>query len=213
MTFLTIAPIVEGHGEVAAIRTLIERTLAALAEDCTAQVLQPIRVSKSKVVRDRDELLRAVDLAALKLAATGREAGMVLLVLDADEDPACVVAPGMLSTLRAERAHLDVACVIAVVEYETWLVAGGETLGEYLVAGFAEALPSDPEEARAGKGWIERFFGGPKYSETVDQVRLTASFDVVRARSRSGSFDKFCRELEKRCAEHARRERAEEDRA
>jgi Domain of unknown function (DUF4276) len=197
---LAIAPIVEGHGEVGAIRTLLQRTLGLVA-GCAAAVLQPIRIAKSKVVRDREELLRAVDLASLKLASTSADRKVVLLLLDADDDAACVLGPDLLATLRAERAHLDVACVLAVVEYETWLVAGAETLGGYLTAGFAEAIPEDPEAVRAGKGWIQHFFAGTKYSETVDQVRLTSSFDVTKARNRSRSFDKFCRELEKRCRE------------
>lgn len=199
MTYLAIAPIVEGHGETSAIRTLVERTLAAFAGDCSAHVLQPIRVAKSKVVRDRDELLRAVDLASLKLASTVADRRTVLLLLDADDDAGCVLGPEMLAIIQSERAHLDAACVIAVVEYETWLVAGGDTLGDYLTGNFAAAIPQNPEASGAGKGWIQRFFSGAKYSETVDQVRLTAKFDIAKARSRAKSFDKFCRELEKRC--------------
>jgi hypothetical protein len=199
MTVLAIAPIVEGHGEVESVRKLIERTLGTIAQQCVPLVLQPIRVAKSKVVQDVRELMRAVDLAALKLSSVSADRRTVLLLLDADEDAACVLGPRLLAAMQSERAHLDVACVIAVVEYETWLIAGAATLGSYLVTGFETAIPLDPEAQRAGKGWVERFIAGPKYSETVDQVRLTATFSIPMARDRSRSFDKFCRELEKRC--------------
>jgi hypothetical protein len=36
------------------------------------------------------------------------------------------------------------------------------------------------------------------YAETVDQPRLTAAMDLQMCRERSKSFDKLCRELEKR---------------
>lgn len=199
MTLITIAPIVEGHGEVAAIRTLLERTLASLSDACMVRVLQPIRVSKSKIVRDQDELLRAIDLASLKLLHADADVSTVLLLLDADRDLACVLAPQLLQIASSQRSHIDIACVLPVVEYETWLVAGAETLGDYLVDAFRDAIPADPEASGVGKGWIQHYFNGDKYSETVDQVRLTASFDVLKARSRSKSFDKLCRELEVRC--------------
>jgi hypothetical protein len=56
--------------------------------------------------------------------------------------------------------------------------------------------PADPEQQRCGKGWIEHRFKGPKYSETVDQPRLTAAMDLHLCRQHSPSFDKLCRELE-----------------
>lgn len=199
MIVFAIAPIVEGHGEVAAVRKLIERTLEPVADECVPQVLSPIRVSKSKVVQDVSELMRAVDLAALKLSSVTADRRTVLLLLDADDDAACVLGPQLLAAIQSERAHLDVACVIAVIEFETWLVAGAGTLGPCMVDGFAEAIPVDPEGQGTGTGWIERFIAERKYSETVDQVRLTARFDIATARIRSRSFDKFCRELEKRC--------------
>jgi hypothetical protein len=68
MKIVTVAPIVEGHGEVESIRGLIERITWNFGRECVARVLRPIRVPKAKAVADRDELLRAVDLAALNLA-------------------------------------------------------------------------------------------------------------------------------------------------
>lgn len=89
-------------------------------------------------------------------------------------------------------------CVIAVAEYETWFVASASSLARYLTPGFEASIPSDPEATGVGKGWIERFFIESKYSESVDQARLTAALDLNAARKRSPSFDKLCRELERR---------------
>jgi len=198
MTTIGIAPIVEGHGEVQAVRILLARIFEAFGIDCGHRVLTPIRVSRSRVVRNDLELIRAIDLAALKLRAGTEDRKLVLLLLDADEDPACELAPRLLDVVRRDRAHLDVACVLPVIEYETWLIAGAATLGRFLTAGFREQIPEDVEAGRVGKGWIQHFFAGPKYSPAVDQARLTASFDVRDARLRSRSFDKLCREIEGR---------------
>ena len=195
MTTVTVAPIVEGHGEVSAVRTLLTRVAQEFAPACFVKVLQPIRVSKSKIISDSNELLRAIDLAALKLSESNKNKGCVLLLLDADNDADCKLAPAMVQAALSNRGHIAFSCVIAVIEFETWLVAGAEDLSELLVAGYELSIPVDPEGQGIGKGWIEEFFDGTKYSESVDQVRLTARFDVRRARSRCPSFDKLCREL------------------
>lgn len=161
MTSVAVAPIVEGHGEVSAVRTLLTRVAQEFAPGCFVDALQPIRVSKSKIVSGPKELVRAIDLAALKLLASDSDKGCVLLLLDADKDAACKLGPQILKTAVANRGHIAFSCVIAVVE---------------------------------------EFFDATKYSESVDQVRLTARFDVRRATSRCSSFDKLCRELLTWCA-------------
>jgi hypothetical protein len=200
MINVAVAPIVEGHGEVESVRILLTRVSQALGLPCVLQVLTPIRMSKSKMVRDEKELLRAVKLAALKLEPVNADRKFVLLLLDADEDPACQLAPRLLSVVARGRGDLDVSCVLPVTEYESWLVGGADTLSAFLKNGFAAHIPPDPEAVKAGKGWIQHFFAGPKYSETADQARLTSAFDITKARQRSRSFGKLCRELEKRCS-------------
>jgi hypothetical protein len=163
-------------------------------------VLTPIRVSRSKIARDERDLIRAIDLASLKLADVAGERKFVLLLLDADEDAACKLAPRLLTVARQNRANVDLACVLPVIEYETWLAAGARSLEQFLVGDFGAHIPEDADAERVGKGWIQHFFAGPKYSPAVDQARLTAAFDLREARGRSRSFDKLCREMEARCA-------------
>jgi Domain of unknown function (DUF4276) len=200
MTALGIAPIVEGHGEVRAIRILLHRMVETFRPDCRLAVLTPIRVSRSRIVHDDRELHRVLDLAALKLRTIEAERKFVLVLLDADQDPACQLGPKLHERARRYRGDVDIACVLPVIEFETWFVAGVATLERFLTAEHHDRIPHDPDVQKAGKGWIQHFFAGPKYSPAV-QARLTAAFDVREARQRSRSFAKLCRELERRCAQ------------
>lgn len=139
-----------------------------------------------------------LDFAALKLrGGSSIVPGMVLFLLDADDAPACRLGPSFLATAQALRSDLDISIVLAAPEYETWFVAAAESLGRFLRLG-DDATPADPEKSRLRKGWIEQRFRGIKYSETVDQPALTKAMDLSLCRGRSSSFDKLCRELEKR---------------
>ena len=91
--------------------------------------------------------------------------------------------------------------LVRSVEYETWFVAAADSLRERLSLAADEQVPENPEESRTGKGWIQRHFRrkDQSYSPTVDQPSLTTKMDLTLCRRRSPSFDKLCRELEKRC--------------
>jgi len=198
MSRLRIAPIVEGHGEDNAIRILLQRIWIELLGADWVEVIRPIRSKRTKIVQTR-ELARAVDLAMLKLrSAESRDPAMVLILLDADESIPCRLGPELLEMAKAHRGDADLSCVIANVEYETWFVAAAESLPEYLDLSRDERVPGHPEEQRAGKAWVQQRFIGVKYSETVDQPAMTSRMDLRLARERSPSFDKLCRELERR---------------
>ena len=58
--------------------------------------------------------------------------------------------------------------------------------------------PPDPETITDAKGWLRGHMPkNRKYSEPRDQPALTAVFDLDQARSRSDSFDKCYREIER----------------
>ncbi len=199
MKRLSVAPIVEGHGEVGAVRILLERLWRELLDGEFVEVLQPIRRPRTLLVK-HDELSRAVRLAAAKLAEvrTLETHRMVLLLLDADQDRPCVLAPQLQQSLRETQAHVDIACVLANVEYETWFVAAAESLPKYLIIRPGERIPESPEQSRCGKRWVAERCREIRYSETRHQPRMTATMDLALARRRSPSFDKLCRELESR---------------
>jgi len=193
---LTVLPIVEGHGEYESIRILLTRIWTELLAGEYLEVLRPIRQSRSKLIREA-ELGRAVSFAMLKLGEL-EGPGMVLVLLDADKDPLCELGPQLLGFAQKVRPDADVAVVLAKVKYETWLVAGVESLGRYLKLESGDQVPEDPEGEKSGIGWIERRFRRPKYSKTVDQPGMTAALDLELCRRRSPSFDKLCRELDLR---------------
>jgi hypothetical protein len=163
------------------------------------EVVRPIRVSRNKVVEEV-ELNRSLELATLKLKEAGEDwRSLILILIDADQDLPCVFGPRLLDLARKARPDIEIACVVANVEYETWFVASAESLQEYLDLSGGEP-PEFPEAARSGKGWIEDRFRGTKYSETLDQPAMTARMDLSLCRSRCPSFDKLCREIAQRLA-------------
>jgi hypothetical protein len=193
---LRLAAIVEGHGEYESIRLLLTRVWQELLGGEYIDIVQPIRQKRHQLAK-QEGLCKAVELAALKLAnTTGMSLPVAVLILvDADEDMPCQLAPEMLRWAKDARADVDIICVVANTAYETWFVAAAESLREFLELPNNMAIPDDPEEKRLGKGWIERYFKGEKYSETQDQPSMTAKMDLAVCRGRSPSFDKLCREL------------------
>jgi len=197
MSRLTVAPIVEGHGEQkSAVRTIVSRIWTEVLGAEYVNVLPPIRHPRTRLIRAED-LLKAVDLASLNLQKQQSEDRSLILVLfDADEDLPCELAPPLLDVVRRGRPHLDVAIVLAKSEFETWFAAAAESLTKFFdLAVVAPAL--DPEAARQRKATVQRWMHGA-YAPTVDQPRLAQAMDLALCRSRSKSFDKLCRELEKR---------------
>lgn len=200
MSRLCVAPIVEGHGEVAAVPVLLRRIATEMLTEVHLDVLRPFRVPRSKLIKRREtqpqviaaEVQRAVQFASLKLGAAseGRSMSLVLFLLDSNGDCPARLGPEICSS--AEQS--GVACVLATVEYETWFAAAAESLAEML--DLADGLPNKPEEQRCGKTWIMDRFRGARYSETLDQARMTARMDLGLCRQRSPSFDKLCRVIE-----------------
>jgi hypothetical protein len=200
---LRVLPIVEGHGEDNSVRILLQRIWGELFDGEYIEILKPIRGKRHKLVK-ATELGKALNLAALKLRDPSRQApSMILVLLDADSDLPCILGPSLLALARGIRSDMDISCVIANIEYETWFVAAAGSLGEFLDLTDGSEIPSDPERRRHGKGWIQRNFRGPKYSETIDQPAMTQAMDLTLCRQRSPSFDKLCRELEVRFERNA----------
>lgn len=202
---LDIVPIVEGHGEYAAIRVLLERIAGQAGLGGQIAVQRPIRVPKGKLVK-KGEVQRAVELASINLDVAGRrQPGLVLLLVDADRACPASLGPKVLRWMRNARADRDHACVVAMKEYESWFVASAESMADVLRVVPGEEIPEEPEKRGLGKAWIARRMRGQSYSETVDQPRLSARVDVSLARRRSPSFDKLCREVLSRLGTAERR--------
>jgi Domain of unknown function (DUF4276) len=192
---LRVAAIVEGHGEYESIRLLLTRIWHDMLGGEWIDVLQPIRQKRHKLAK-QSELEKAVQLAALKLANVpgATMPSVILILVDADEDLPCHLAPELLNWAKAARSDVDIMCVVANIHYETWFVAAAESLRDFLNLPADMEAPDAPEQQRLGKGWIKKHFKGT-YSETQDQASMTARMDMAMCRARSPSFDKLCREL------------------
>lgn len=193
MTRLAVYPIVEGQGEVESIRILLTRIWTELLQQEYVSVLRPLRVPRSRIVRDL-EIRRAVEVGRRKLQSEDADRCLVLVLFDADNDLPCKIAPDLRSTIAD--AGVDVSVVVANLEYETWFVGAAESLSDFVVV--PTRMPDAPEMERCRKGWIVQRTKSGQYSETIDQPRFTARMDLAMCRRRCPSFDKLCRELEAR---------------
>jgi len=205
MSSLSVAPIVEGYGEVVAIRKMLERIWRELLGYDYIEILKPIRQPRHKLLRriqgalapDAEGLEKAVRFARHKLnQSTQPDARkLILVLLDSDQDCPAEASPKIKETIATSTGIESTAVILAKIEFESWFVASCESLSQYLDCSNAGGA-DDPEGNGMGKGWIQSRFKGGKYSETVDQVRLTAAMDLAVCRERCPSFDKLCRELE-----------------
>jgi len=201
MQQLKVMPIVEGDGEVPAVPILLRRICHELLTDVVPHVLTPIRQRRDRLIANKDQCLaNAVNLAVSKLRQfhVPDSRDLILVLFDADKQCAAELGPSTLSLASGSRSDADIAVVLAVTEYETWFVAAAPSLEDSLDIDDPDEFPTEPEQQRCGKGWIKKHFNGPKYSETVDQAKLTAKMDLAMCRERSPSFDKLCREIETR---------------
>lgn len=196
--FLNIAPIVEGDGEVVAVPILLRRLIPHLCADAFAEILRPIRQPRDRLVHNKDECLKnSILLAAAKLKQLEFEGAvsLILVLCDADDDCVKTLAEQMDSVASATESQHSISTILAVQEYETWFVGAAASLGRFLH--LTGEPPENPEQSGSKKRWIEDRFKGTKYSETVDQARMTAAMDLTLCRQRCPSFNKLCRDIER----------------
>lgn len=193
MTPPTIATVVEGQGEVAAVPALLRRIVAEVSPDTWINVSRPYRVG-------RDSLIKAggIEAAVAAVAGQGGARTGVLVLFDADDDLPCVLGPQLLARASAARADLPASVVLAKREFEAWFLAAAPSLRG--MRGLAHDLerPADPEQPRDCKGWLtERRTDKRAYKPVADQAALAEVFDLAMARANSPSFDKLWRDVER----------------
>ncbi len=188
---LTIACIVEGHGEVEAVPILVRRLAEAWNPALQLRLPQPQRVPRTKIIKS-NELERAVQLAALKAGS----AGGVLVLLDADNDCPARLGPELLERAQRARSDTPISIVLAKIEFEAWFLAAAASLRG--LRGLRDDLeaPPDPEAVKGAKEWLSTRMNGSRiYSETLDQPALSRLFALDAARHGAPSFDKYEREV------------------
>lgn len=187
---VTIACVVEGHGETSATPTLVRRIAGELS---IWQVNLPtLRVTKTKLLRAR-VLEDQVQAAAAYVSGPGG----ILVLFDADDDCPAELGPTLQNRAQAARPDKRVAVVVANREFEAWFLAAAPSIAGQRRLSETLAIPPDPEGVRGAKEWLSHHMTGASYKETLDQAALAAMFDIKISRQNSPSFDKFCREVER----------------
>lgn len=186
----TVASIVEGDGEVAALPVLLRRLGPWLTPDCYVDVPTPIRVRRDRFLNRAEELNKYLRLAASKAG----EDGWILILLDADDDCPAQLGPDIARRAQQAAGHSRISVVLAKREYEAWFLASASSLDGKRGFVFEAPLSLDPETPRNAKGWLGERMAGGKYREVTDQPAFTAAMDLAAARERSRSFLKLCRD-------------------
>lgn len=173
MTY-TIAAIVEGHGEVAAVPLLLRRLNPAV------NVARPIRIPKSKLVV-ASELQRVVQIARSNIR--NRSRGMILLILDADDDCAKEWGPKLRGWMRESVPDVDCFVVLIVREFESWILGGR-----------ADFDVSQPDTVGRVEERLAEANGG-RYQKTIDQPRFTSQIDIDLLARKSKSFGRLVKRM------------------
>jgi len=195
---ISIASIVEGDGEVAALPILLRRLAAELEPTAVVNLLQPIRVRRDRFLNKDEEFRRQLLLAAAKSG----EQGWILIVLDADDD--CPKTLGIDIHQRAQQhvPHRKVSVVLANREFEAWFIAAAASLNGARGFSMAPNEQIQAETPRNAKGWMRERMKGGTYSEILDQLAFAAKFDIQQALENSRSFRKLCKEWLTHVAPH-----------
>lgn len=191
MAPVTIASVVEGHGEVTGLPKVLYRIARQLSIP-GLQVPRPYRFSRGSLIK-AGGIERAVAAEANRVSGSGG----VLVVLDADDDCPAQLGPSLLARAQAARPDKLVSVVLPNIEFEAWFIAAAGSLGGKCGLPDGLEVPDNPEGIRDAKGWLTaRRTDGLQYSPTVDQATLASAFDLEQARKIAPSFDKFCRDVE-----------------
>jgi hypothetical protein len=201
----------EGHGELSALPILVKKVLEEKGNNQLLYVDRDvIRIKPCDLVK-WDRLNQCEDprrwLSALAIAAHRRDVGGVLAVYDGDAKtfPAGSSSPFCASSVARSMATsgivagagktFSLSVVFACVEFETWLIAGLESLRGKSLADGRLILPANVsfpagDVESHGKAWLER--NCTNYRPTRDQSALTelVSLESIRIR-KSRSFQRL----------------------
>ena len=184
---ITIATVVEGHGEVLALPLLLRRLVHSFAPEQQVVVPPPFRLPRGKFAAPGD-LERAVKVVSRRV-----DSGGVLVLADADDDCPVDLARAIDARLSGT-VPCPVRTVLANREYEAWFLASMRSLRVHRdVKPDAEPHP-DPETVRNAKGVVAERLLAAKYSETRHQPAFTELLDLQEA-SACRSFRKLSVEV------------------
>jgi len=196
--------LVEGAGDVAAAPELVKRLLHEYAAfDAVILDPKPLRVGEyskiTKISTNKNKNGFSEWQRFLAAAAKRRDCGACILLLDGDsrakvdDQPFCAMRAAQHLAEEAQKVGggscFSVAIVFACMEFESWLIAGADSLveksftdGRKEILSVSTKLPSDPESApRDAKGWF-RSIMKTGYKPARDQAELTRLVDLEAIR-------------------------------
>jgi len=195
---IPVAVIVEGHGDVKALPVLLRRLGPWLSPQYALSVQTPIRIHRDRFLKRDEEFRKHVLLAASKSGSDG----LILILLDADDDCPAKLGSRTLERARAVAPRHPISVVVANREFEAWFIAAARSLEGKRKFSSPEVLPPNPDTIRNAKGWIGKHMpSGRNYREIADQPAFAATYDLETARNHSRSFRKLCKELETHCSQ------------
>lgn len=173
---VVITSIVEGYGEVYALRPLVQRIAGELFGDWSVDVTTPHRISRGRMLKD--EVVRAARLQMGRVATKGG----VIVVLDSDDDCPVELASSIMDLIGDDKVHV----AVAVREFEAWFLAGIESLRDHRAVRGDAIFAGDPDVPRDAKGRLEAQMV-EAYRETIHQPAFASILDLSLAQ-RSRSF-------------------------
>lgn len=191
-----IVPIVEGHGEVEALRHLLRRVLGEHCGRYDVRIQRPINSRGVGGIRKDIKQF-------LEYAKKYPECDAVLVLLDSDGDCPRSLAADLARSVTEFNMDVPVAIVCAHHMYEAWFIASldspsGEKIRCKLALSEDAEYEGDVESINSPKAWLKNHISsrGRSYRETKHQVALTAFIDIEHTRCRSRSFRRFCHAVE-----------------
>ena len=191
---LTIVPVVEGDGEVAAFPGLLSRIVLEKHNRPDVIVAQ----GKTGVVnaKGRPNLENKLE-KFLQHAQNKPDCDAILVLLDADND--CPVILGQQLSQRCDQ--IGTKCPVQVVcarrSYESWFLASLESIKGKSIIPYTAVLSDDAEDLPDPKRWLnDQRPPGQAYKETSHQAALSSFIDLDLAHKNSRSFRRLCHALE-----------------
>jgi len=186
-----IAPIVEGHGDVSAVREIVTRIGLELLGGTWIVVPQPFRLDSGKM-RKPDELAKAIRFQAARVQGPG---GVLVLRDGDDTDVTCPVQLAEMLRPDQNLVPVGVEIVIAYQEYESWFLAAADSLRTHPDVRDDAGAPANPEGRRGAKRELEKLML-ESYKETRHQPRFSALIDLETAHKNSRSFRRMVHAVE-----------------
>lgn len=178
-----IALVVEGYGDRDAVPVVVRNYLYALGE---FEIVpgKPLNAKGRGNLTKQGQIEKFVRQAVREPGAAG-----VLIVLDAEAEPACEVAPPLLARASRAAAPLPTRVCLAVRKFENW-IAASDVREPHWRPGEAGYESGGAEAA------IKVWSPTRVYAKTAMQPALASELDFDLVRERCPSFERLLRRVE-----------------